>query len=187
MDNIRGSVHASGSPRQASTPTPGSVSSGAPQSHPAPSTSSSRSKKPKSKRAKTILIIIAALLIAALIGFFVYRSSSAQLIDTSKYQAVFFTNGQVYFGKLEQVDGGHLKLTKVFYLQTKTDMSAKETDSKNPQETSTSSDVQLIKLGDEVHGPEDEMIINKEQVLFYENLKSDSKVSSSIEEYLNKK
>ena len=39
------------------------------------------------------------------------------------------------------------------------------------------------KLGQEIHGPEDEMIISKDHVLFYENLKSDGKVSQSIEQY----
>lgn len=43
--------------------------------------------------------------------------------------------------------------------------------------------MQLIKLGDEIHGPEDEMILSKDQVLFYENLKTDGKVAQSIEKY----
>lgn len=185
MDNIRGSVHTSAQP-SVREPAPAPVNSGAPQHHQAPSPS--RAKKPKSIRGITLAVVVAVLAIAAAFGFFFYRSLSAQPIDTNKYQAVFFTNGQVYFGKLEQLDGGYMKLTKVFYLQTKNDTASEQTDSKNPQKTTTSTgDVQLIKLGDEVHGPVDEMVINKEQVLFYENLKGDSKVSKSIDEYLNKK
>ncbi len=42
---------------------------------------------------------------------------------------------------------------------------------------------QLIKLGEEVHGPEDAMIINRDQVLFYENLKPGGKVSQLIQNY----
>ncbi len=104
-------------------------------------------------------------------------------IDSSKYQAVFFTNGQVYFGKLQSVNTEHMKMTDIYYLQAQ--QSADTTkDSKNPQATSTDqSNVQLIKLGDEIHGPEDAMIINKSQVLFYENLKPDGKVAQSIEKY----
>ena len=70
-----------------------------------------------------------------------------------------------------------------FYLQTKT-----TTASGNPQTTSDQSatDVQLIKLGSEIHGPNDEMIISKSQVLFFENLKKDSKVSTSIDQYQQK-
>ena len=104
------------------------------------------------------------------------------VIDSSKYQAVFFTNGQVYFGKLKNQGSDYLHLSDVYYLQTNADAT-----SENPQQ-STSTDqgnVQLIKLGDEIHGPEDEMIISKDQVLFYENLKTDGKVSQSIQEYKN--
>ena len=75
--------------------------------------------------------------------------------------------------------GYALQLTNIFYLQTQSSSS-----STNPQTTSTdSSSVQLIKLGDEVHGPEDSMVIEKSQVLFYENLKSDGKVAQSIAAY----
>ena len=102
-------------------------------------------------------------------------------IDGSKYQAVFFTNGQVYFGKLQAGRDGYMKLTDIYYLQSQ---SSKEEGSGNPQETATDqNNVQLIKLGDEIHGPEDEMIISKDQVLFYENLKPDGKVAQSIQKF----
>ena len=116
-----------------------------------------------------------------------YRSSTAAAIDSSKYQAVFFTNGQVYFGKLHTLNNNYMKLTDIFYLQAK-DPST-NADSKNPQETSTqqSPDVQLVKLGNEVHGPVDEMIISKDQMLFFENLKKDGKVAASIGQYKNPK
>lgn len=57
-------------------------------------------------------------------------------------------------------------------------------DPKNPQKTTTDQrNVQLIKLGQEVHGPEDEMILSKDQVLFIENLKPDGKVAKTIAEH----
>lgn len=106
-------------------------------------------------------------------------------IDTGRYQAVFFTNGQVYFGKLQAFSNEYMKLTDIYYLQTQ---SGEDADSKNPQKTSNDqSNVQLIKLGDEIHGPTDEMIISKEQVLFYENLKDDGKVAQSIKKYKSPK
>lgn len=106
-------------------------------------------------------------------------NKGAIAVDGSKYQAVFFTNGQVYFGKLQAGGGDYLKLTDIYYLQSQ----ASDTESSNPQNVSSdqqSNNVQLIKLGNEIHGPEDEMIINKDQVLFYENLKSDGKVAQTI-------
>ena len=148
------------------------------------SNTSIRKSNGKSKKRK-LVIGLAALLIAALVvvlsGLYLYRSSTASTINTGKYQAVFFTNGQVYFGKLAQVNSNYFKLTDVFYIQASDTNPETDTESQNPQETAASStDIRLIKLGSEVHGPEDAMIISKDQVLFYENLKSDGKVTDSI-------
>ena len=138
----------------------------------------------KRKIVAIIVGVLVALAVIALSGWFLQRSSTAATIDNDKYQAVFFTNGQVYFGKLDQVNAGYFKLTDVFYIQAQ-EASA---NSENPQQTaSDSTDIRLIKLGSEVHGPDDEMIISKEQILFFENLKKDGKVSDSIIKYNKEK
>lgn len=141
--------------------------------------------QPKRKRnkIKIFLMLLAAVIVIAvlvLVGLFMYRGNISTTIDSTRFQAVFFTNGQVYFGKLQIINDSYLKLTDIFYLQTKTTSS-----STNPQTTTanTANDVQLVKLGSEIHGPEDQMIINKDQVLFFENLKSDGKVTQSIAQY----
>lgn len=148
-----------------------------------------RKDKRKNNTLKLVLLSAGVVLLAlvALGGWSLYQSSARAHIDSSKYQAVFFTNGQVYFGKLHQLGGGYFRLTDVFYIQAK--QAAAEDGSKNPQETSDqqTSDVQLIKLGNEVHGPSDEMIISQEQVLFFENLKDDGKVADSITKYQEQK
>ncbi len=138
---------------------------------------------------KKKIVIIGAIVAAAIIvllvvcGWLMTQKPNATVIDSGKYQAVFFTNGQVYFGKLQPVDSDYMKLTGVFYLQT--NEAGADSTSKNPQKTadSTSNDVQLIKLGNEIHGPTDEMIVSKDQVLFFENLKGDGKVATSIDQY----
>lgn len=141
------------------------------------------SQKKAAKRKKLPIILTILVLAVVVIGgllWFGSRSTSTG-IDTNKYQAVFFTNGQVYFGKLTALNDDYMKLTNIYYLQTQ---STEATDSENPQETSNDqSNVQLIKLGDEIHGPEDEMILSKDQILFYENLKADGKVAQSIEQF----
>ena len=140
-------------------------------------------QKNASKRSKLPFAIIIAVVIIGIIGWLALLGlngkSGGTSIDKAKYQAVFFTNGQVYFGKLSTLSDENMKLTDVYYLQTKSDTA---TDA-NPQQTSSESDVQLIKLGSEIHGPEDEMILSKDQVLFYENLKTEGKVAQSIESY----
>ncbi len=145
----------------------------------------SRTARARSKR--VVLFVVIAVVVAgvAMAGWFFWAKVYGNTgIDTSKYQAVFFTNGQVYFGKLHPFSGERMRLTDVFYLQTN---DQGDQNSKNPQEAATSTDVQLIKLGKEIHGPEDEMIIAKDQILFYENLKPDGKVVSSIKQYADKK
>jgi hypothetical protein len=131
------------------------------------------------------IIVVIVILIVGFVGWTVWSNShksGATAINTSEYQAVFFTNGQVYFGKLSAFNNDSMKLNDIYYLQTQ---SSAGTGSNNPQTTSsdTSSSVQLVKLGSEVHGPEDEMILSKDQVLFYENLKPDGKVAQSIADY----
>lgn len=147
------------------------------------SNGSTPKRGPKKLKLKLISLIAGAVVLLGLLvlgGWFVYSSSTAATIDKTKYQAVFFTNGQVYFGKLQTINNGYMRLSDIFYLQAQNT----EADSQNPQETSNkSSDVQLIKLGNEVHGPDDEMIISKDQILFFENLKKDGKVTDSIKQY----
>lgn len=130
------------------------------------------------------IVVSIVVIVLAAIGWFVWSQSQKTdvAIDSSKYQAVFFTNGQVYFGKLATVNGDYMKLTDIYYLQTQATDGA--SDQKNPQQTATNqNNVQLVKLGDEVHGPEDAMVISKQQMLFYENLKTDGKVAQSIKKH----
>jgi hypothetical protein len=153
------------------------------QGHVSNAASKGNVKRNKQKLIALVVGVVIAAVVILLSGWFLYRSSTAATIDSGKYQAVFFTNGQVYFGKLEQVNATYFKLTDVFYIQAQ-ESEAENAESKNPQQTSAqSTDIRLIKLGSEVHGPDDEMIISKDQVLFFENLKKDGKVSDSITKY----
>lgn len=140
------------------------------------------------KRPKFIvpLVSVIIVIILGIVGWFAWSGlqGGGTSIDSGKYQAVFFTNGQVYFGKLHSVNNEYMKLTEVFYLQAQ----STDANSDNPQKaTNDQKNSTLIKLGDEIHGPEDEMIISKDQVLFYENLKSDGKVASTIAQYNQQK
>ncbi len=97
--------------------------------------------------------------------------------ESKTYNAVFLTNGQVYFGRLINKSDSEFKLIDVYYLQL----------SKNKGLTGTepnqSKKFSLIKLGSELHGPTDELYINASQVLFYEKLRSDSRVVQAIKNY----
>lgn len=142
-------------------------------------------QKPRSTKNPLLMWIVGGLVALALLagGMWAYKNTLGGVIDGNKYQAVFLSNGQVYFGKLTRA-GEYYKLSNVFYLQA--NQAAEE--SNNPQQAASSnSGVQLIKLGNEVHGPEDAMVIEKDQVLFFENLKNDGKVVDSITKYNKEK
>lgn len=122
--------------------------------------------------------IIAIIIIAIVIILSVLFSGSR--IKYSGYQAVFLTNGQVYFGQITDTSRQDVKLENIYYLQIDKDLQSSE------NQASQDADIALIKLGNELHGPQDLMIINREQVLFVENLKENSKVIKAINDYKNK-
>ena len=154
---------------------PAHVPQSAPQAAPPKQKSSKNGMKPF-----IIALIVLVACVAGWLAWSTLRGDAAVQIDSDKHQAVFFASGQVYFGKLEVLNDDYMKLSEVFYIQSGS--SDEAGDSQNPQESSENS-MRLIKLGEEVHGPEDAMVINRDQVLFFENLKSDGNVSQLIENY----
>lgn len=144
----------------------------------------------KLSKKKLLLIAASVLLLAAIaFGIFNYSKSNASgYIDDGKYQAVFLSNGQVYFGKLSLVNDQYVKMNDIYYLRMNdTLQAAPKEEGDKPAEGSVagaSSEPQLVKLGNEVHGPQDEMIVNRDQVLFWENLKDEGTVSKSIKDYI---
>jgi hypothetical protein len=93
-----------------------------------------------------------------------------------RYQAVFLDNGQVFFGKLKNTDGTYLILENAYY----TKKAEVPEDATEEQKAAIEANVSLAKVGKEVYGPESTLSIRAEQVLFWQNLTSDSKVSSAI-------
>lgn len=109
-----------------------------------------------------------------------HMHGSATMIDKSEYQAVSFADGQLYFGKLSVADSQHMKLTDIYYLQQQTEGATNSTD---VQKTTDSQNFKLVKFTDVIYGPEDAITIPKSQILFYENLKPDGKVTKLINQY----
>lgn len=132
-----------------------------------------------------ILIVGSALLLGALslyLGFSnATTSSEFDRVDTSKYQAVFLNGGatsgsvlySTYFGHVTKMTDRYIVLRDIYYLTT-------------DQNSQTSqSDPQLTKLGcQQLHSPFDEMVINRSQLAFWENLKNDGKVVKAIKQYV---
>ncbi len=100
---------------------------------------------------------------------------SEKQINQNQNQAVFLEGGQVYFGKITEITKDTMKLKDIYYLKTG---SVDKTGN-----VVGGADVSLVKLGNELHGPEDAMIIERKNVTFWENLKDDGEVSKAIAEY----
>lgn len=139
------------------------------------------SKKKKLITAGIVLIVL--LISAGLIGWSKMTGSQSGYLNGNQYQAVFLEGGQVYFGKLQVLHDTY-RLTDVYYLEPSKapDATTEDTNTKPGAKQSPN----LVKLGSELHGPEDQMMFEKQNILFWENLKSDSKVSKAIDEYRKK-
>lgn len=85
------------------------------------------------------------------------------------YVALFLTNGQVYFGKIDHIDRDYTVLTDIYYLQVEQSAQAQ-----------TARTVSIVKLGGEIQGPEDVIMFNTSQIVYMEHLKDDSQVVQKI-------
>ena len=128
----------------------------------------------KSRKYQVILGIVLGIVISIISVFFYsflltpyYKTRyQEKLIKSDSYQAVFLENDQIYFGKLKDIDFQYLILEEVYYVRLE-------------GEGATSG--RLVRLGEtEPHGPQNQMIINRDHILFWENLKPDSPVVQTI-------
>ncbi|MDD5290011.1 MAG: hypothetical protein PHT40_02305 [Patescibacteria group bacterium] len=127
--------------------------------------------------------VVIGIIVLAVIGsvlFFISKKSGGLNKNSSDWQAIFLSNGQTYFGQVVSENNDSVIIRNVYYLVGMT----------SPQEiseTDKNKDFSLIKLGSEVHGPIDEMRINRNHILFVEDLRADSKIVKAIDEYQKKK
>jgi len=128
---------------------------------------------------------LVALVLLVAIGWLIFSDSSgtseSKQINDSKYQAVFLnggaTSGSVayttYFGHVSKLNGSYMILKDVYYLTT--------SPSNDPAQAANP---QLTKLGcQQLHSPYDEMVINRNQVAFWENLQDSGKVVQAIKQF----
>lgn len=130
--------------------------------------------------ATKILFLVVIILVIALLVTVVFSKPKSQdsYVYTNKLQAVFLNTGQVYFGNITRINQQYLVLTNIFYLQT-----SGGTASGSSSSSTTPTKVSLVKLGCELHAPYDQMVINMNQVTFWENLQSDGQVAKAVAQY----
>lgn len=153
-----------------------------PQAQPAAPAATTSNFRPaqtpeKNSRGRLWTIVTAVVVVVALLGGLVWWKMGGASPASGQYQAVFLDNGQVFFGKLKNTEGTYLRLENAYYTK-KQDLPA---DATEEQKQAVDNNVSLVKVGNEVYGPENSLNIKSEQVLFWQNLKSDSKVSKAID------
>ena len=89
-------------------------------------------------------------------------------LGAARYQAVFLSNGQTYFGRYIDRIGPYVKIEDAFYIQQTP--TATEDQPQLPPES------RLIRRGSELHQPLPSVLIPRSAILFIEDLRSDSAV-----------
>ncbi len=141
------------------------------------------------RSAVLFLFIIPIVLFVIALSIYGWKTVVRVKTARAQYQAVFLTNGQVYFGHVQDRNAQYLKLSDVYYLQSVQPLQEpqapgdiKKKDAPTPP-VPAQPELTLVKLGQELHGPRDRMDINRDQVLFIEDLRDDGKVASAIKGY----
>lgn len=134
-----------------------------------------------------IVIVGSALLLAATSLYLALNggiNTESKRVEKDKYQAVFingistsngYKEGSLYFGRISALNDRYLVLNDVYYIT-----------SSGATGDNAAAQSQLTKLGCEVHAPFDELVINRSQVAFWENLKDSGQVVKFIKEFKTK-
>mgnify|MGYP001589180218 CR=1 FL=1 len=132
-----------------------------------------------------VVLPVLSLIVVAVIAFTGYTKRQSYLPDPSgPRQAIFLIGGQeVYFGYASSLRNQVVVLTDVYYIQA-------QQQPIQPSDTKTTipnaPEINLVKLGNELHGPKDRMEINRDRIAFIEDMKDDSKINEAIKAYINK-
>lgn len=92
-------------------------------------------------------------------------------VGRARYQAVFLTNGQAYFGRYVERLGPYIKIDDPYYIQ-QTRTASEEA----PAEQ------KLVRRGTELHVPAGAMLIPKSAILFVEDLGESSQFAQFMDQ-----
>lgn len=142
-----------------------------------PSGHKNKQKNGSSQAAKWGAGVLGLLILALVVGVIVViglggKKAESAYVKNDQLQAVFLQTGQVYFGDITALTEDYFVLNNIYYLQTG-----------STTEANASADVSLVKLGCELHSPFDEMVINRDQVTFWENLHTDGQVAKAVAKF----
>jgi hypothetical protein len=120
----------------------------------------------------TLVILIGALIILIVVALLFYKTTSeTNYVNTSTYQLVDINinvaGGQIYYGKIVRMNSSFVVLDNVFYIQP----------------ASSGTNQYLTSLTCTLYDPQDQIVINRSQIAFWENLSSKSQVVTDIQKW----
>jgi hypothetical protein len=129
------------------------------------------------------LVVATLAVVILLVGLIVFVATGNNIksedsyVYSNKLQAVFLNTGQVYFGNITALNTRYVVLTNIYYLQTS---NSSGTSASTSTTSNANTSVSLVKLGCELHQPYDQMVINRSQVTFWENLEDTGQVAKAV-------
>ena len=125
---------------------------------------------------KGVLTVALSILFVALVvvGSYIFFHRNDQRVMADRYQVVYLVTGQIYFGKLQNTSGQYMTLKNAYTVQA-------PSSSSNESTGSVTAPSKILKVSQQVYGPDDSMAIRSDQVQFWQNLQPDSKVVKAIE------
>lgn len=117
-------------------------------------------------------IVAALVVLVLLIAFVRWWDFALPNLGAARYQAVFLSNGQTYFGRYVDRIGPYVKVEGAYYIQ--------QTSTATEDQPQQAPESRLIRRGSELHQPLPVVLIAKSAILFVEDLRPDSAVAQFI-------
>lgn len=126
------------------------------------------------------ILCLAGLILGLLLvsGLVIFWKKSPSYPERPGLYAILLDDRQAYFGSIANETREQILLRDIYYLRLE---GTSLNEALDPQK-----EVPLIKLGNELHGPEDWMEINRDHIVLIEKLKEDGKVAKAIRAYQQK-
>ncbi len=115
----------------------------------------------------------------------IYWFSRGNLFQSNVYQAVFLSNGQVYFGKTRSLQGKYVLLDDVYYVQWQQQQQGLDATTEGQLANPVSVPI-LLRRGQEEHRPFGSLRLNRDQIVAIENVGPDSPVMEQIKQLSGK-
>ena len=129
------------------------------------------SNRSRSSKKGLAFLLVGIIILLAVIAFLVVQIVSSATTKDNQWDAVSLTNGRTYFGHVTKETSEKLVLENVYYFQVSQVQN---------EEGETQPQASLQSIKGEMHGPTDKMEINRDHVLFVEELSQNSQVMAAL-------